>query len=268
MAELTYGLKDGELIHISEVERGKNCGCTCPHCNGELVARKGDVRENHFSHLSGADCGYGQETALHILAKEILLEAKKMTIPEVYVDVPNSRRKKEIIAPAQEIMIEKVNLETRMRDIIPDVVVTAGGKQFLVEIYVKHRIDTTKLKKIERLGISTIEIDLSKENLKLSKETLEGILLNDDKRKKWKYNAFAEAKLKELNQVNACVHSNEQKDYTKHKRYSKMSSRRFFEQRETGNCPICQQRIIRIKKNGNILCRCSRFPVCDYEFSE
>ena len=34
---------DGKLVHISEVEKGKACGCRCPACNEPLIARKGEL---------------------------------------------------------------------------------------------------------------------------------------------------------------------------------------------------------------------------------
>ncbi|MEN0049692.1 MAG: GIY-YIG nuclease family protein [Bacteroidota bacterium] len=46
---LPYGLKDGHLIHISEVERGAT-NLRCPYCNTELLAKKGKVMTHHFAH--------------------------------------------------------------------------------------------------------------------------------------------------------------------------------------------------------------------------
>ena len=45
---LGYGLKEGKLLHISEVPRGLACGCVCPACGDRLVARQGPLREHHF----------------------------------------------------------------------------------------------------------------------------------------------------------------------------------------------------------------------------
>lgn len=39
--KLPYGLKDGKLVHISEVDKGKKCGCVCPACYSPFIARKG-----------------------------------------------------------------------------------------------------------------------------------------------------------------------------------------------------------------------------------
>jgi hypothetical protein len=41
--KLPFGLnRSGVLAHISEVEKGKKCGCICPACKSPLIARKSD----------------------------------------------------------------------------------------------------------------------------------------------------------------------------------------------------------------------------------
>lgn len=38
---LLYGIRNNKLVHISEVEKGIKCDCTCPACKGRLIAKKG-----------------------------------------------------------------------------------------------------------------------------------------------------------------------------------------------------------------------------------
>jgi len=80
-----YGQKDGELLTASEVERGLACNCVCPACGHRLQSHQGKQRNPYFSHYRGSDCGAGYETALHLLAKDILLEEKKILLPELKV---------------------------------------------------------------------------------------------------------------------------------------------------------------------------------------
>lgn len=50
---LQVGLNRREqLIHISESPRGDDCGLRCPHCHGELTAKKGRIKVHHFAHLT------------------------------------------------------------------------------------------------------------------------------------------------------------------------------------------------------------------------
>lgn len=51
---LPYGKKDGHLIHISEVDRGKT-KLVCPYCQQLLIAKKGKKIAHHFAH-EGKSC--------------------------------------------------------------------------------------------------------------------------------------------------------------------------------------------------------------------
>lgn len=188
---LTVAVRNGVTIKIEDVESGLKCGCVCPACGEPLVAKKGKKMMHHFAHHAGHNCEYGYESSLHLAAKEILLQAKRMTLPAVYVSFPDSYKKDELVYPAKEIHIDQVELERRFGDVIPDVVVYAGGKQFFVEIYVTHCIDEEKLAKLKKADISTIEVDLSKKTSITSVEELKTILLGDSEEKKWKYNSVS-----------------------------------------------------------------------------
>ena len=190
--ELIYALKDGNIVSIDDVQSGKKCGCVCPACGNKLWAHKGEQRMHHFEHEPHTHCEYGYESSLHLAAKDILSRAKKMVIPPVYVEFPQSGKSKELISKEREISVDDVKLEKRFDDIIPDIVVYSGDKYFFIEIYVTHPIDDEKLKKLKEKKISTIEIDLSKEKRDISVEELSDILLKSSDRKSWKYNAVSE----------------------------------------------------------------------------
>lgn len=85
--KLPYGLRDGELIHISEVDRGRSCDCLCPSCNGQLVARKGEYKVDHFAHYTRRECHGALETALHLAAKKILERCQSIVLPSVKMDL-------------------------------------------------------------------------------------------------------------------------------------------------------------------------------------
>ena len=62
-------------VYIDDVPNGKNCACTCAECGGKLVAKnRGRIKVHHFAHESGNDSIRCSQTALHLLAKEILLK--------------------------------------------------------------------------------------------------------------------------------------------------------------------------------------------------
>ena len=191
-SKLIYALKDGDIVSIDEVQSGKDCGCVCPACGDELIARKGEKRMHHFAHRSNEDCEYGYESSLHLAAKDILSRSEKMVIPPIYVEFPQSGKSKELLYLKKEIPVDRVELEKRFDTIIPDIVVYSGDKYFFIEIYVTHPIDDEKLKKLKEKNISTIEIDLSKIKRDISVEELSDILLKSSDRKSWKYNAVSD----------------------------------------------------------------------------
>lgn len=189
---LVYAIKDGAGINIEDVESGLKCGCVCPACGEPLVAKKGTKVMHHFAHHSGSTCEYGYETSLHLMAKDILSQTKKITIPAVYVEFPDSDRSPQLYRAAQEVTIDRVVLEQRYDNFIPDVALHIGGKILFVEIYVTHAIDSSKLEKLKRAGISTIEINLSKKDRMVTETELRDILLKVSDEKTWKYNVVAD----------------------------------------------------------------------------
>ncbi|MCH5477037.1 hypothetical protein L4A40_28630 [Bacillus cereus] len=44
-----------------------------PHCNEDVIFKKGNKRGHHFSHKSGSDCTISRETLLHFEAKHFLV---------------------------------------------------------------------------------------------------------------------------------------------------------------------------------------------------
>lgn len=187
---LTVGLRNGVITNIADVERGLACDCICSACGEKLVAKKGAKMMHHFAHYAGHTCEYGYESSLHLMAKEILSNAKRIMIPTVYLHFPNSYKDDVLLCDAKEIVIDKVELEKRLGNIIPDVVVYAGKKKLLVEIYVTHCIDDEKLSKLRSADLSTIEIDLSKKENTTTVDELREILLGDNNLKTWKYNSL------------------------------------------------------------------------------
>ena len=74
-------------------------------------------------------------------------------LPPVYVRFSYSYKSDELVCGAKEIAIEKVELEKRFDDVIPDVVVYAGGKQLFIEIYVTHSFIPQRLGCGQNLGL-------------------------------------------------------------------------------------------------------------------
>lgn len=191
--KLPFGLKDGKLVEISEVERGLGCDCTCPCCGSKLIARKGKLKTPHFAHYQNPDCEHGFETALHLAAKYIIEQRREIQLPELWQDMGRFGMQK--LTEVRFPKVSEVTVERRLGDIVPDLLLDFSGQKLLVEIAVTHFVDSEKLAKIMSLGISTIEVDLSSFlNEPLHFQKLSNILIEQVEQKRWVFNV----KLKEL----------------------------------------------------------------------
>ena len=207
MLKMSYAIKDGVLVHISEVESGLKCNCTCPACNAKLVARKGSIKEHHFAHARDEDCKKGTETVLHMMAKSILEKEKHIRVPKVYVltkftsvhyqghDFPCGYI--EFASEEMYIRFDRAELEKKVDEFIPDVALYSGNQCLLVEIKVSHGVDESKLQKIRSSGISVLEVDLSSLTGTITESELRELLVENTAKKKWIYNKKAEYYRKE-----------------------------------------------------------------------
>jgi hypothetical protein len=83
-----YGLRKGAIVTPDVVEKGLACGCVCPACDEPLIANHGmSIKQPYFSHQSGRECEAAYQTALHLLAKEVLAAEKRILLPPLSVVV-------------------------------------------------------------------------------------------------------------------------------------------------------------------------------------
>lgn len=157
--ELVYGLKEGKLIYIDEAENGIDCGCVCPSCGKPLIARQGQKNVHHFAHRGTNECEYVRQTNIHCMAEEIFLEEKEIFLPPIIINEGNTYSP---VFRGGKALINSVELEKRISDFIPDIVLNINGATLLVEIYVTHAVDVEKRDKVIKAGnYFMVEIDLS-----------------------------------------------------------------------------------------------------------
>lgn len=181
---MVYALKNNNLVHISEVEKGIKCECLCPACGESLIAKKGDYVTHHFAHKSRKECEYGYQTSLHLLAKDIIAKAKKFLLPDLYINFEGTHGQM-LIQNSIYINVNEVVLEKKINTIIPDILLKTDRGNIIVEIYVTHQVDNDKIKKMHDLGLSAIEIDLSDVDRIITEKELKDIIENSTEKKKW-----------------------------------------------------------------------------------
>ena len=169
---IPYGINEtGKEVYIDEVPNGKDCKCICPECHKPLIAKNGgEIKIHHFAHSNKTDGATCFQTLLHRYAKDIFKEIYEYTIPE----------------KNKTFKIKEVNLEKRIQDIIPDIVLDTDQSPVFIEIYVTHALDTEKKNKIIDLNIPTVEYDLSKIERNITKEELKNLLFTNPKIR-WSY---------------------------------------------------------------------------------
>lgn len=162
-----FGMRDGRLLTAEDVPSGLACACTCPGCGTPLVAKKGDHKRWHFSHYRVQPSVNCVESAIHMAAKQVLLDHCGLVVPEVSFEISaktvagETLHERDVLSPNRRIRFDRTAAEIPFDDVRPDVVGYRGERQLLIEIYFRHRVDDVKREKLVALGLPAIEIDLS-----------------------------------------------------------------------------------------------------------
>ena len=198
--KLPFGINAaGRVVHINDVERGRACNCTCPECGAPLEAAKGPVRQHHFRHAVETECEGALESAIHLAAKQIIIERKELTLPKYVVSGARSDSKGRLHRASAELIpagtVEKfdsVAAEVEVYGMRADILAMVGDRPLMVEIKYRHPVGEEKRAKIVAANISAIEIDLSDVSLDEADWHTLWARINDPARILWLHNAEEE----------------------------------------------------------------------------
>lgn len=193
--KLPFGLKNDRLVEVSEVLSGKRCGCVCPGCKKDLIAKKGEVNAHHFAHDHTEDsdnCKYGAETAIHKMAKQIISEEKAIFAPSKVIEKIGTDRQlashsvSREVHPEGPLFFDHVECEQVLGDIKPDVIARRGEQQFIIEVAVTHFCDRDKVSACRKKGYNVLEVDLKAFTEKLpTKKDLRAYILGEVAGREW-----------------------------------------------------------------------------------
>lgn len=177
---------NGQLITIKTALRGLACNCTCICCGEPVVARKGLIREHHFSHHSNKEsCSIQRESLLHLYAKQVIRNDLGLQLPPMPGTWPESEDQ------TSWWDFERVDEEVPQPGFQPDLVAhLRDGSQLFIEIAVTSFIGEEKLERIKNVGIHTVEIDLSEllySKLPIPSEEATAHILKQTHNKSWIY---------------------------------------------------------------------------------
>jgi hypothetical protein len=198
--KLPFGLNiDNVIVHIENVESGGECNCMCLDCKSPLIAVKGSIRQHHFRHKDVNECKGGLESAIHQAAKQIIIEKKQIKLPELVsiATEADSRGKKHserklVVQDGTIVKFDSVEEEKTLHEMKADILAMIAGKQLIVEIFYRHKVDDGKIAKIKKANISAVEVDLSN----LTPEDVKDwnnfwSCINDARHVKWLHNVKA-----------------------------------------------------------------------------
>lgn len=151
-----------------------------------MVARKGLIREHHFSHHSNKEsCFIHRESLLHLYAKEVIRNHLGLQLPPMPGTWPESEDK------TSWWDFERVDEEVPQQGFQPDLVAHLNdGSQIFIEVAVTSFIGEEKLERIKNAGISTVEIDLSEllfSKQPIPSEEVKAHILKETHNKSWIY---------------------------------------------------------------------------------
>ncbi|TSJ47619.1 competence protein CoiA family protein [Fluviicola chungangensis] len=164
--KIAYHSSSEKFIHIDQAHNGLNCGCICIKCNEPLEARQGKVRDWHFKHHINVNCTGSQETALHELAKQILVRNTSIEVPKY-----------------GRISYSEAKAEKKLEQIRPDVSAVYNDQSIYFEVFVSNAVDEGKEKFFKLGKHRSLEIDLSDCTASTFKEIEELVLDRVDNKK-------------------------------------------------------------------------------------
>lgn len=204
--------RDGRIVEARQLAEGAAGPFFCPCCRTPVVLKQGAIRVWHFAHRADASCTTAFETALHQLAKQILVEASHLQTPALVYQVRPGGVSIQL-RPAQTVRwSESGEVEKWLGDFRPDFVLSQRGLRWtdavaphpqhdafqpsssppadtslIVEVAVTHFCDDDKRKKLRALGIPAVEVNLSGVSRDITEEALRQLLLDDVACKRWIY---------------------------------------------------------------------------------
>ena len=200
--QILYGVRNGELVHIDDVERGLACGCICRECKRPLVARKGEVLSHFFAHdADEVNCNPTPESLVHSYAKQQVAKLRKLILPPFSVRAEYETEDSEVHelfwkytphycldVESAEVEAEVVRIEATIK---PDVFFRTTFGYVAAEVCFRHPVPPEKLEKIRnKVHLSTVEINLSDLPVDASSQTINAAIA-DIRRWKWLHNQHA-----------------------------------------------------------------------------
>ncbi|WP_033069820.1 competence protein CoiA family protein [Thalassospira australica] len=165
---------NSQIMHISEVPSGKGCNCICPQCGSALLAKKGKIRQHHFSHDGRKDCGIENESVLHLFAKNIFFRKKVIKTPKLAINYKGHTKN----ISEKIVNFDSVALEVNFGKFRIDAIGRKDTNPLMVEFFYTHAVEDEKRQYLTSKNVSTLEIDISNAPLGSNINTITSYILH------------------------------------------------------------------------------------------
>ena len=175
MVKNPYGLRNNDpadWVSVYEVEKHDADEYFCADCGTKFIPVQPAAprKQWFFRHEALGNCQGTRETAIHLMAKQILVEDRKIMLPylmmkpepEVYIEYKWHKEVKLYRLGERKLFnFDAVQDEMWQDGKTPDIVAVSGERKLFVEIVVTHDIGEEKLNWIRELNVSTLRVSLS-----------------------------------------------------------------------------------------------------------
>ena len=209
-----FAMRNGNIILIKDLsndERGLKCQCKCPACDGDFIARLGDIKIHHFAHSKEAcDEIIAYTTGLYKLIHQILGSGASFYVPSLIIkyyfsprhELNNSNIRDHIeivpewekiednslpLADGREIVFEKVDFSYDNKGIIQALEMTYKNSKLALKVIPPDTVCKTS-KVSPHKDMATLALDFSDDSERiqvLKSEAFQEYLLSEDLPKLW-----------------------------------------------------------------------------------
>lgn len=191
-------VSSGKFVTPDEVENGENCGCICPACDAQMVAKQGNVNVWHFAHKQKSvsedkPCSFNFRRGCFWLARQLITDSLKepLKLPEYHIplnDPAGLNSKMELVTSASARVFDQVHFEPIHQHMSSDEVeLTLNGYTLMLVLGFNMQHSKTGYK------YATVFVDLNgadqeyRKNKRSLKEILLDRIFHQTTAKKWLY---------------------------------------------------------------------------------
>ena len=211
-----FAIRNGSIIMIEDLtmsERGLRCQCKCPACNGDFIARMGEIKVHHFAHgKDSCDEVIAYTSGLYKLISQILGHRIPFYVPALVIsyslpyngvlDINNvdshikiisenyDIANKLVVSAGRHISFESVDLCFNKKNHIQALELTHMGSKMAIKVMPPDTICKTAAVSPHK-DMATLVLDFSgdAEMIQTSNsKAFQNYLLSEHPKKYWIYN--------------------------------------------------------------------------------